>query len=115
MWVRLEGDLARVGITSTAQEALGEIVFVDLPKHGANIEAAAAFSWIESGKAVVDLLSPISGRVTHRNNALVQTPGVINSDPYGAGWLCVVEPGDQTEFAKLMDSHSYACWVEGLR
>jgi len=86
-WVRIDGDVVRVGITAFAQDALGDIVYVTLPDDGTEVEARAVCGEVESTKSVSDVYAPVSGTVTARNPALDSTPELVNSDPYGAGWM----------------------------
>lgn len=106
-WARVEGSNVVVGVTEHAQEALGDVVFVDLPKVGATVSAGKQFGAIESTKAVSDLFSPLSGKVVKVNDALKDNPQTINSDPYGAGWIIELEPSDSKELAGLMDASAY--------
>ncbi len=106
-WARVEGSNVVVGVTEHAQEALGDVVFVDLPKVGATVTAGKQFGAIESTKAVSDLFSPLSGKVVKVNDALKDSPQTINSDPYGAGWIIELEPSDSKELAGLMDASAY--------
>ena len=111
-WVRLEGDIAVVGITDFAQDQLGDIVFVDLPDIGQTVEAGAVVGELESTKSVSDVFSPVEGEVIARNDVLETTPEVINSDPYGEGWLIKVRvSGDPTE--SLLDAAAYAAHTAG--
>lgn len=109
-WVR-GGDggsgAVRIGITDYAQEALGDVVYVTLPEVGANVTAGAACGEIESTKSVSDLFAPVTGRVTARNEALDDQPELINSAPYGDGWIIEIEPSDATELDGLLDAGSY--------
>jgi glycine cleavage system H protein len=106
-WARIEGNRVVVGVTSHAQEALGDVVYVELPKVGTTVTAHKQFGVIESTKAVSDLYSPISGKVVKANDALTDNPQTINSDPYGAGWIIEIEPSDSKELAGLMDATAY--------
>jgi glycine cleavage system H protein len=110
-WARIEGDRATVGITDYAQEALGDIVYVDLPAAGTAVSAGERFGEVESTKSVSDIYSPVSGRIVERNDDLDKSPEIINSDPYGRGWLVVVEVGDPSELDGLMDAESYSSLV----
>ncbi|RLV55548.1 glycine cleavage system protein GcvH [Aeromicrobium phragmitis] len=111
-WVRLEGDIAVVGITDFAQDQLGDIVFVDLPDSGDAVEAGAVVGELESTKSVSDVFSPVDGEVVARNDVLEATPEVINSDPYGEGWLLRVRvSGDPTE--ELLDADAYTAHTAG--
>ncbi|WAX57003.1 glycine cleavage system protein GcvH [Jatrophihabitans cynanchi] len=108
-WVRVsEGSAAvRVGITDYAQSALGDVVYVSLPDVGAQVGAGAAFGEVESTKSVSDLYAPLAGVVTARNEQLQQTPELINSDPYGAGWIVELEPSDAADLDALLDPGAY--------
>jgi glycine cleavage system H protein len=107
-WARAEGDRATVGITHYAQEALGDIVYVDLPPVGTAVTGGEAFGEVESTKSVSDIYSPVTGTVAERNDELDKSPELINSDPYGQGWLVVVEMGDADELDQLMDAEAYS-------
>ncbi len=108
-WVRIsEGsNTVRVGITDYAQEALGDVVYVSLPEVGATIEKGAAVGEIESTKSVSDLYAPLTGTVTARNEALDNQPELINSEPYGDGWILEIETSETDELAGLLDAASY--------
>lgn len=106
-WARVEGNRVVVGVTAHAQEALGDVVFVELPKVGSTMTAGKQFGVIESTKAVSELYSPLSGKVVKVNDALTDSPQTINSDPYGAGWIVELEPSDSKEVAGLMDASAY--------
>jgi glycine cleavage system H protein len=106
-WARVEGNRVVVGVTSHAQEALGDVVYVELPKVGSTVTAGKQFGVIESTKAVSDLFSPLSGKVVKVNDALTSNPQTINSDPYGAGWIIELELSDSKELAGLMDARAY--------
>jgi glycine cleavage system H protein len=109
-WVRTPGDAdgsVRVGITEFAQDALGDIVFVSLPEVGQEIEAGAAIGELESTKSVSDIYAPVSGTVAARNDALDGAPELVNSDPYGEGWLFEVVPGDAGAVEGLLDATAY--------
>jgi glycine cleavage system H protein len=106
-WARIEGNIVVVGVTSHAQEALGDVVFVELPKVGSTVTAGKQFGVIESTKAVSELYSPLTGKVVKVNDALTDNPQTINSDPYGAGWIIEVELSDTKEVAGLMDASAY--------
>lgn len=108
-WVRsTDGSTTvRVGITDYAQEALGDVVYVSLPEVGAAVEKGAAVGEIESTKSVSDIYAPLAGTVTARNEALDATPELINSGPYGEGWLLELEVTDETEFGDLLDAAAY--------
>ena len=106
-WARVEGRIATIGVTHFAQDSLGDVVYVDLPATGAAIKQFAKFGEIESVKAVSDLYSPVGGKVVTVNEELKKTPEVINSDPYGKGWLLKIELGDPAEIKSLMDAEAY--------
>jgi len=107
-WVRTgEGAAVRIGITDYAQEALGDVVYVTLPDVGASVGAGTACGEIESTKSVSDLYAPVSGTVTARNDTLDEQPELINSDPYGAGWIIEIEASDSGEVDALLDAAAY--------
>jgi glycine cleavage system H protein len=106
-WVLAEGSLARMGITDYAQDALGDVVFVQLPERGATVTSGDSFSEVESTKSVSDIYGPVNGTVVDVNNDLVDAPQRINEDPYSAGWICVIEMSDRSEYDNLMDAESY--------
>jgi glycine cleavage system H protein len=107
-WVRVDGSTATVGITSFAADELGDIVFVELPEPGATLAQFATFGVVESVKAVSDLYSPVSGTASEVNEALRDAPELLNSDPFGEGWIVRVELADQSELDALMDAEAYA-------
>ena len=107
-WVRVEGSHGTIGITSFASDELGDIVFVELPEVGASVAQFATFGVVESVKAVSDLYSPVSGSITEVNEALRDAPELLNSDPYGEGWIARIELSDPTELDALMDAAAYA-------
>src|SRR5437763_2462675 len=106
-WARIEGDSATFGITWYAQDALGEVVFFDPPKLGAEVSKDQAYTEVESVKAVSDVFAPLSGEITAVNDALGEKPETINEDPYGEGWLVKVKLSDPSEADALMDSTEY--------
>ena len=109
-WVRTPGESAgsvRVGITDYAQDALGDIVYVQLPEVGATVTAGAAVGELESTKSVSDVYSPVSGEVVARNDSLDATPELVNTDPYGAGWLFEVAVAEGAETSELLDAAAY--------
>ena len=106
-WAKVEGDRARIGITAFAQEQLGDVVFVELPKVGAKVTAHQAFGVVESVKAVSDLFAPISGQVTEVNAELGQKPETVNADPYGKGWMLLVTPSDTKQWNELLTAAQY--------
>ena len=111
-WVRVEGDRVRVGITDYAQDALGDVVFVGLPAVGAAVEAGSPVSEVESTKSVSDIYAPVSGVVVEVNDALAEGPDALNQDPYGEGWLFVIEPTDAGAVRGLMDADAYRALTE---
>lgn len=111
-WVRVEGSRATVGITDYAQDALGDIVYVDLPPVGTAVKATESFCEVESTKSVSDVYAPVSGRVDEVNTELADAPERINDSPYGDGWICVVEMSDPGELDALLDAASYRTLVE---
>jgi glycine cleavage system H protein len=106
-WVRAEGGRVRVGITAFAQDALGDIVYVSLPETGSMVDAGSAVGEVESTKSVSDLFAPVSGTVVERNEALDATPELVNSDPYGQGWMYEVEPSDPGAVDSLLTADQY--------
>jgi glycine cleavage system H protein len=106
-WVRLEGTTATVGITAYAANQLGDIVFVELPEVGRTLSQSGVFGVVESVKAVSDLLAPVSGPVVATNAALAGQPELVNSEPYGAGWMVQVTVADSAELEGLLDAEAY--------
>ena len=106
-WARLEDGRLRVGITDYAQDALGDVVFVQLPEVGDTVEAGGSLSEVESTKSVSDVYAPLGGSVLEVNADLVDSPGRLNEDPYGEGWICLIEPVDPSAFDSLLDSEAY--------
>ena len=112
-WARFaDGDTVEVGITHYAQDSLGDVVFVELPEVGSRVDQFDKFGEIESVKAVSDLFSPVSGTVTSVNEDLEQSPELVNSDPYGDGWIMEVKLDDPSELDELMDSETYQGTLE---
>ena len=112
-WIRVEDGRARIGITDYAQDALGDVVFVDLPEVGATVAASAAISEVESTKSVSDIYAPVSGTIVEVNGDLADAPERLNEDPYGEGWICVIELSDAAEVDKLLSAGDYRALVEG--
>ena len=110
-WVRVDGTTARVGITDYAQDALGDVVYVDLPEVGATVAAMASCCEVESTKSVSEIFSPVSGTVSEVNTDLADTPQVINEDPYGKGWIFAVEMADPAEVNALMEAAAYQAFL----
>ena len=113
-WVRIEGDVATVGITEYAQEQLGDIVFVDLPEAGAEMSQGDEAAVIESVKAASDIYAPISGEVGEVNDALDAEPAIVNQDAQGEGWLFTMSVSDTGELDNLMDADAYKAFVAKL-
>ena len=113
-WVRLDGGVATVGITDHAQNALGDVVFVDLPEVGREVAAGEAVAVVESVKAASDVYAPIAGKIVEVNAGLADNPGTINSAPTTDGWFFRIEPADVAEVAALMDEAAYAAYVDTL-
>lgn len=111
-WVKVEGNKARIGITSFAQSELGDIVFVELPEVGATIEQDEPFGSVESVKTVSELYAPVSGKVVEVNGDLEDAPELVNSSPYEKAWMIVVELSDPSELDKLMDAAKYEAMVK---
>ena len=107
-WVRVDGSRATIGITSFAADELGDIVFVELPEVGSTLSQFATFGVVESVKAVSDLYAPVSGEVVEVNDALRDSPELMNSDPFGDGWIARVELADRAELEQLLDAAAYA-------
>ena len=112
-WIRVEGDIAYVGITDYAQEQLGDIVFVDIQTVGETLEAGETFGTIEVVKTISDLFLPIAGEVLEQNEALEENPELVNKDPYGEGWLIKVKPADVKAVEDLLDAEAYKAVVNG--
>jgi len=112
-WVRIEGGRIRVGITDYAQDALGDVVYVEVPDVGATVQAHAKVSEVESTKSVSDIYAPVAGTIVEVNSALGGSPEALNDDPYGAGWICVIEPADPASIEGLLDAESYRRLIEG--
>ena len=106
-WLRIDGDIATVGITQYAQDQLGDVVFVELPKIGTRVRQMQSFGVVESVKAVSDLFAPLSGEVVEVNGSLTERPEQVNQDPYGAGWLIVIGVADRKEIEALMTAAQY--------
>jgi glycine cleavage system H protein len=106
-WARGEGDVVRVGITHYAQDALGDIVYVDLPAAGTTVSSGRPFGEVESTKSVSDIYSPVSGDIVERNSALEDSPELVNQDPYGEGWMVTILPANPGELQGLMSADEY--------
>lgn len=112
-WALADGDVVRVGITDYAQDALGDVVFVDLPEVGARLDQGSPFGEVESTKSVSDLYAPVTGTVTEVNQELVDAPERLNEDPYGEGWICVIAPDDVGQVEAMLDADAYRSLIEG--
>jgi glycine cleavage system H protein len=112
-WLSRDGARARVGITDYAQDALGDVVFVQLPNVGDSVSAGDTFGEVESTKSVSDIYAPVSGTVVAVNDALTDAPQLVNEDPYGEGWICEIEVSDESQFGGLLDAAAYVELVEG--
>ena len=110
-WVRIEGDMAFIGITDYAQGELGEIVYVDVPTEGETVAAGEVFGSIEAVKTVADLLMPVEGEVVELNAALEDQPELVNNDPYGEGWIIKVKMADPAKVETLMDAVAYSSFL----
>lgn len=111
-WAKSEDGRVRVGITDFAQDALGDVVFVELPESGATLEKGGPLGEVESTKSVSQIYAPVSGTVVEVNSALSETPEQVNSEPYGGGWLVVIEPSDPSQLDELLDASSYKASLE---
>jgi glycine cleavage system H protein len=112
-WIAVDGDVARIGITAFAQDALGDVVFVQVPAVGTSVTSGDSMSEVESTKSVSDIYAPVSGTVSAVNEALNQTPEALNSDPYGAGWICEITMSDPAELDALLDAAGYRSLTDG--
>ena len=112
IWVKMSGKKATIGITDYAQDSLGDIVYIDLPEADTDVEANSEIGEIESTKATSSIISPVSGRVVEVNEDLSESPEVINEDPYGKGWIAVIEVEDVSETDDLMDAAEYTKYIE---
>ena len=110
-WARLEGANVRIGITDFAQDNLGDVVFVQLPEVGTVVEANVSFSEVESTKSVSDIYAPVGGTIVEVNAELESTPELLNRDPYGEGWICVIETSDPSELDSLLDAAKYRALI----
>jgi glycine cleavage system H protein len=113
-WIRPEGGVVVVGITAHAQEALGDIVFVELPEPGREVTAGEACAVVESVKAASDVYAPLAGRVVAHNQAIVDDPALVNRDPTGAGWFFKLAPAEGTELSELLDEPAYKAFLETI-
>ena len=106
-WVRDDGDTVTVGITDFAQDQLGDVVYVDLPGAGTELDGGQPFGEVESTKSVSDLYAPVAGSIVERNEELEERPELINEDPYGEGWMVVIRPADDADLGALLDAEGY--------
>ena len=112
-WAKLEDGKVRIGITDYAQDALGDVVFVQVPDNGISVKAGESFAEVESTKSVSDIYAPVTGTVVEVNADLNDAPQRINEDPYGDGWICVIELSDPSQLDGLLDAAGYRALVEG--
>ena len=112
-WVSRDGDVVRIGITDYAQDALGDVVFVQPPEVGAIVAAGESCGEIESTKSVSDVYAPVGGTVVAVNEALADGPQALNADPYGEGWICTIRMSDPGEYDALLDAAAYGALIEG--
>ena len=112
-WAKLEDGKVRIGITDYAQDALGDVVFVQVPDSGITVKAGESFAEVESTKSVSDIYAPVSGTIVAVNDELADSPQRLNEDPYGEGWICLIEPSDASQVDELMDAAGYRALVEG--
>jgi len=113
-WIRIDNHLGTIGITDYAQDALGDVTFVELPKVGDSIRQFEAFSSVESVKAVSDVYAPMSGKIIKVNDGLMESPELINQSPYDKGWMVVIEIFDENEKKNLMTAYEYRKYLEGI-
>ncbi|QDE68132.1 MULTISPECIES: glycine cleavage system protein GcvH [Myxococcus] len=111
-WARVQGTSVVVGVTQHAQESLGDVVYVELPKVGATVTEGKQFGVIESTKAVSELYSPLTGKVVKVNDGLSDNPSTVNTDPYGAGWIVEIEPSDPKQVDGLLDAAAYTALLQ---
>lgn len=112
-WIRIVGGVARVGITDFAQDALGDVVFVQPPRLGDAVRSGDSLGEVESTKSVSDIYAPVTGTIVSVNTDLQDNPALINSDPFGAGWICEIEVGANADLSGLMDENAYRQLVQG--
>jgi glycine cleavage system H protein len=113
-WIRIEGDIATVGITDYAQNQLGDVVYVELPKPGQKVEKGKQAAVVESVKAASEVFAPVTGEVVEANQALADEPATVNADPMGRGWFMKLRLANKSELDGLMDEAAYKTFVEGL-
>ena len=112
-WIAVDGTRARIGITDYAQDALGDVVYVQTPTVGAEVTAGDSFSEVERTKSVSDIYAPVSGTVVAVNDGLANGPDALNSDPYGAGWICEIEMSNPADIDGLLDAVGYQALIDG--
>jgi glycine cleavage system H protein len=112
-WIRQDGNTVTIGVTDFAQDSLGDVVFVEVPESGATLELGESFTEVESTKSVSDIYAPVSGTISEVNDALDDQPELLNSDPYGEGWICRIEMSNPAEIDALMDAAGYTALTEG--
>jgi glycine cleavage system H protein len=112
-WARVEEGRVRIGITDYAQDALGDVVFVEVPEVGTKVERGASISEVESTKSVSEIYAPVSGVIAEVNADLADSPERLNHDPYGEGWICIIEPTDPAQLDELLDAEGYRALIEG--
>jgi glycine cleavage system H protein len=111
-WVGRDGEVARIGVTDYAQDALGDVVFVQVPSLDAEVSAGDTFGEVESTKSVSDVYAPVSGTVVEVNEALADSPQLLNEDPYGEGWICAIRMSDPSQLDGLLDAEAYRKLIE---
>jgi glycine cleavage system H protein len=112
-WARVEEGRVRIGITDYAQDALGDVVFVEVPEVGSKVERGTSFSEVESTKSVSEIYAPVSGVIVEINADLADSPERLNDDPYGEGWICIIDPTDPAQLDELLDAEGYRALIEG--
>ena len=112
-WIRQDGNVVTIGITAYAQDSLGDVVFVEVPEQGTAVATGDSFTEVESTKSVSDIYAPVSGTIAAVNAALDEKPELLNSDPYGEGWICSIEMSDPSQLDGLMDAAAYTALTEG--
>lgn len=114
IWVKIDGDIATIGITDYGQHQLGDIVFIDMPENGREVESGEVIASVESIKAISEIYAPLTGKIISINEDLANDPSVINSDPYGDGWICDIQMKDPSEVEDLMTAEDYRAYLEEL-
>jgi glycine cleavage system H protein len=112
-WARVEEGRVRIGITDYAQDALGDVVFVEVPEVGTKVDSGTSFSEVESTKSVSEIYAPVSGVIVEINADLADSPERLNDDPYGEGWICIIDPTDPAQLDELLDAEGYRALIEG--